>query len=250
MKVDTFINNYYAAFGEAVQLPLAFWYSQVPINLSEKVNGCFFKKMSEISMGKVVSFDESVIGCGGGKYYTGFTELPERIPGFVSLKEKYKRTPAQVSKFLDELNLEKASKKYLNFARIDKIKSFQEIEGIIFFATPDILSGLVAWTFFDTNAEDAVSVLFGSGCSAVVSQAVMENKKMGKRTFLGLFDPSVRPYLEANILSFVIPMSRFTEMYDTITECCLVGTHAWNKIKDRINKHVENGGLSNYSEDD
>ncbi len=32
------------------------------------------------------------IGCGGGKFYTGFTEMPERVPTFVSLKEKYKQT--------------------------------------------------------------------------------------------------------------------------------------------------------------
>lgn len=238
MVVETFINNYRKAFGEIVSLPLVFWYSDAPVNLPEKTNGCFFKKIPDVIKGQTVSFDENAIGCGGGKYYTGFTELPERILNFVSLKEKYKETPEKVKEFLDELNLQPAPKKYLNFARIDKIDNFLDIEGIVFFATPDILSGLVAWAFFDTNAQEAVSVLFGSGCSAVVSQAVMENKMGGKRTFLGLFDPSVRPYLDEHVLSFVIPMSRFKEMYFTINKSCLEGTHAWNKIKERINRNI------------
>ena len=37
-----------------------------------------------------VSLNADVIGCGGGKFYTGFTDMPERVPTFVSLKEKYK----------------------------------------------------------------------------------------------------------------------------------------------------------------
>ena len=99
----------------------------------------------------------------------------------------------------------------------------------------DMLAGLTTWAFFDNDREDAVSAIFGSGCSAVVSQAVRENRRGGKRTFLGLFDPSVRPYVGANELSFVIPASRFPSMAETMRQCCLFDTHAWAKVKARIN---------------
>lgn len=102
----------------------------------------------------------------------------------------------------------------------------------------DILTDLVAWTFFDTNERDAVSVLFGSGCSAVVSQVLVENGKGGKRNFLGLFDPSVRLWVEEDILSFGIPYSRFREMYETMESCCLKDTPAWNRVKKRINHEI------------
>ena len=49
---------------------------------------------------------------------------------------------------------------------------------------------------------------FGSGCSSIVTQATLENRKGGKRTFIGFFDPSVRPYFEAEKLSYTRPMSR------------------------------------------
>ena len=37
-----------------------------------------------------------------------------------------------------------------------------------------------------------------------------------------------------DILSFMIPMSRFKEMYDTMRSSCLFDTHAWGKIKERM----------------
>lgn len=155
--------------------------------------------------------------------------MPERVPGFVSLKEKYKKTPEMVVDFVNELQIPRTDKAYLHFARIDKIPSFDEVEGLLFLPTPDILSGLATWTFFDNNASDAVAAPFGSGCCSVITQTIIENRKQGKRTFLGFFDPSVRPYFEADLLSFTIPMSRFKEMYHTMRESCLFDTHAWGK---------------------
>ncbi len=234
MDIHTFISNYREAFGQHAELPIAFWYSDQPEVSTEKINGCFFKSMIQVRNGKTISLNAENIGCGGGKFYTGFTDMPERVPGFVSLKEKYKKTPGMVIDFIQELQVPKAGKAYLHFARIDKITSFDAVEGILFLATPDILAGLATWAYFDNNATDAVSAPFGSGCCSVVTRAILENRKHGRSTFLGFFDPSVRHYFEADLLSFTIPMSRFREMYHTMRESCLFGTHAWGKLKERI----------------
>ncbi len=235
MNTQSFIANYREAFGEAAGLPLLFWYSDTLEYPTEKINGCFFKAMNGVRTGTPVSLSLDTIGCGGGRFYTGFTEMPEHVPNFVSLKERYKETPEQVRAFVDDLGWSVTGKKYLHFARIDQAGSFEGKEGLLFFATPDVLSGLTTWCYFDSNADDAVTALFGSGCSAVVTQAVLENRKGGYRTFIGLFDPSVRPWLEADILSYVIPMSRFRVMYGTMRRCCLFDTHAWAKVRERIN---------------
>ena len=116
----------------------------------------------------------------------------------------------------------------------DRLNSKLEIEGVVFLANPDMLSGLTTWAFYDNNAADCVVSTFGSGCSAVVTQATIENRKGGKRTFLGFFDPSVRPHFEADKLSYTIPMSRFKEMYETMRQSCLFDTHAWGKIRERM----------------
>lgn len=236
MEVQIFIDAFREAFGTAVELPIAFGYSDTPVSTNqEKINGCFFKSFNSLRQGNSVSLNLDAIGCMGGKFYTGFAEMNERVPQFVSLKEKYKRTPEMVIEFVDRLGVPRAKTNYLNLSPIDQLSSFENIEGLIFFATPDILSGLTTWTYFDNNSDDAVTAKFGSGCSAIITETVVENRKGGNRTFLGLFDPSARPYFEPNELSFTIPMSRFKEMYHTMRQSCLFDTHAWAKIRQRIN---------------
>ena len=235
MEVQTFINNFREAFGEKLELPIVFWYSDDKIGDIDKIGGCFFKGMKEVREGKVISLNEEVIGCGGGKFYTGFAPMPEHVPGFVSLKEKYKKTPEMVCEYVERLDIPRTEKKYLHFARIDQVGSFDGLEGILFLATPDILSGLTTWAWFDNNEPDTVTTDFSSGCCGVVTLPVLENRRNGRRTFLGFFDPSVRPWFEPDVLSFTIPMSRFKEMYHTMRESCLFDTHAWGKLKERIN---------------
>lgn len=234
MNAIIFKENLHKAFGN-IELPLAFWYSSTAVPAPEKTKGCFIKELKNAREGTHLTLNADTISCRGGKVYTGFTEFTHPIAEFVAGKEKYKSSPEQVCQFVSELNLLAAPAPYLHFARIDTLDSLDDIEGVIFFANPDILTGLVAWTLFDTNRPDAVSVPFGSGCSSIVAQIMTENRENGKRTFIGLFDPSVRPNVEPDILSFAIPLSRLTEMYETLSSCCLSDTPAWSKVRKRIN---------------
>ena len=177
MDIQTFITNYYEAFGQPPELPIAFWYSNHLEAATEKVTGCLFKCLKQVRNGQSVSLSTETILCGGGKFYTGFSEMPERVPGFVSLKERYKKTPEMVIDFIQKTGVPRTEQTYLHFARIDKISSFEIAEGILFLAAPDRLSGLITWTFFDNNAPDAVSTPFGSGCCSVVTQTTLENRR-------------------------------------------------------------------------
>ncbi len=234
MTIPVFIRLYQEAFGEQAPLPLLFSYSDTPLAATEKTNGCFFKALQAVREGTPVSLNADVIGCGGGKFYTGFSDMPGHVPHFVSVKERYKQTPGLVLDYIRQADVRRTGRAYLNFVRLDRAESFDGAEGLLFFATPDRLAGLCTWAFYDTNAADAVTALFGSGCANVVTVAVQENRRNGHRTFLGLFDPSVRPYVGAGELSFVIPLCRFRTMYRTLPECALFGTHAWAKVKARI----------------
>lgn len=234
MDIKEFLLNYRQAFGSKASLPLLFGYSDKPIANTEKIGGCFFKGLQAARDGQPVSLSADVIGCGGGKLYTGFSDIPERVPGFVSLKEKYKKTPEMVVDYVNGLGMNRAEKPYLNFIRIDKAESFEGIEGIFFYATPDMLSRLCGWAFFDINEPDAVVSRFGSGCSTVVSMTVVENARQGHRCFIGLLDPSVRPWVGKDELSFTIPFSRFTQMMETMKDCFLFDSHAWQKMKARL----------------
>ena len=234
MELKAFIVSYREAFGDGAQLPLLFGYSDEPVADTAKIGGCFFKGLQAAREGRPVALSADVIGCGGGKLYTGFSDMPERVPNFVSLTEKYKRTPEMVADYVRRLEMPRASKQYLNFVRIDQADSLDGFEGVMFYATPDALSGLCGWAFYDNNEPDAVVAQFGSGCSTVVSMTVVENARGGHRCFLGLFDPSVRPWVGENELSFTVPMCRFTEMLVTMRQCFLFDSHAWKKIRARL----------------
>lgn len=161
MDAKEFASAYGEAFGPAAGLPLLFWYSDGPVRAVPKVEGCFFKALAEAREGSAVSLNAANIGCGGGKFYTGFSPMPEFVPQFVSLKERYKRTPEMVLEFIAALDLRPAPKAWLEFVRADVAETFDGAEGVLFFAAPDALAGLVTWATFDNNAADAVASPFG-----------------------------------------------------------------------------------------
>lgn len=233
MDKNKFIKNFRNAFG-SYELPIVFWYSEQPKVDIDKTRGCFIKDLKVAREGGTISLNLETISCGGGKTYTGFIDPPPHIPHFVSAKEHYKESPELVAEFIENLKMPSKKDLFINFSSLKNMECFDKIEGLLFFASPDVLTGLVSWALFDTNAADAVSVPFGSGCSSLVSQTLVENRKNGQRVFLGLFDPSVRPSVEAHILSLAIPLSRFKKMYHTFEKSCLVDSHAWKKVRDRI----------------
>ena len=131
MDTQTFISKYRQAFGETAELPLLFYYDNEPVADTEKINGCFFKGMDAARKGEGLSLSAETIGCGGGKLYTAFAPMPEHVPGFVSQKERYKASPEDVITCIERLDIRPAAKKYLNFIRIDRVESFEPMEGIL-----------------------------------------------------------------------------------------------------------------------
>lgn len=235
MTPKEFIHLYNKYFGEKAPLPIAVFYSDQPEVESKTIQGCMFKQFYRVYKGETVSFSENNLTCGGGKLYLGLGPIPDRVYNFVSKVEKYKRD-AEITKIsISHIDAHKASHKFINFKRIDRLEKFDGIEGLIFFATPDILSGLFTWANYDMEDINAVQSPWGSGCSSTVTALVNENRKNGKHCFIGLFDVSARPFFRSDILSFSIPMSRFKEMQETLSSCCVAGAPAWGKLIKRIN---------------
>lgn len=234
MDNKKFIEDYKQAFGEKAVLPIAFWHSDTPVAESQRVNGCFFPAFEKVREGQAVSFDNTTMKCGGGKFYCGLSPMPEYVPTFVSEKEHYKASPALVKDFVERLEIDVDKHKYLNFQRLDQLENSIEFYGVLIFATPDILSGLVSWAYYDNSSDDAVCTPWGSGCSTTIRQVIIEEVKHGSRCFIGLFDPSVRPRVRANELLFGIPKSRLEEMATFMRDTCLFNGAAWPKVKERI----------------
>ena len=235
MNIQDFIIRYREAFGESAPLPIALGYSDNAVTEIKKVPKCMIGAISKVRNGESLTLCKENVLCGGGGLYTAFREMPERIPTFVSEIEHYKKSKEMVMDYVDSLDIHISEKPFLNFVRIDKLEDWNNAEAVLFFATPDMLSGLCTWAFYDNNASDAVTTLFASGCASVVTFAVNENRKNGKRCFLGMLDPSARPLVPENELTLTIPMSRFKEMLGSMNDSALF-QKAFSIIKKRINK--------------
>ncbi len=238
LMIQTFLKRYREAFGEAVPYPIAFGYSDIPAVEGKKVPRCMIGAIRRVCEGEPLTLCAENVLCGGGSLYTAFAPMQERIPGFVSETEHYKRTKEQVKAYIDRLDIRLTEKPYLNFIRMDKLADFNSVEGILFFATPDMLSGLCAWAFFDNDADDAVCTRFASGCCSIVTFAVQENRRGGRSCFLGMLDPSARPLVPSNELTFTVPMGRFREMVQTMEHSALF-QKACSIVRKRMNGELE-----------
>ena len=134
MNNKQFIENYKEAFGEKAALPIAFWHSDKPVAEPQPVNGCFFPAFEKVREGQPVSFDDTTMKCGGGKFYCGLSPMPEYVPTFVSEKEHYKASPALVKDFVEQLDIDVDKHKYLNFQRLDQVDEGVDYYGVLIFA--------------------------------------------------------------------------------------------------------------------
>ena len=239
MTIERFIAKYREAFGEGVPLPVAFGYSDKAATEVRKIPRCMVGAIRKVCDGEPLTLSADNVLCGGGSHYTAFAPMPDRVPVFVSETEHYKQSKEQVEEYIARLDIRLSEKPYLNFVRMDHIDNLDEVEGILFFAVPDVLSGLCSWAFYDNNDDDAVCTRFASGCCSIVAFAVKENAEGGRRCFIGMLDPSARPLVPKDELTFTIPAGRFKEMMNTMERSALF-QKAYSIVRKRINGEIQN----------
>lgn len=236
--MQKFTTLFHEAFGEKTPLPIAFGYSGKAAANVKQIPRCIIGAIRKVCGGEPLTLSANNVLCGGGGLYTAFAPMQERIPAFVSETEHYKQNKEQVKDYVDRLGIRMSKKPYLNFIRIDKLENLDEIEGVVFFATPDVLSGLCSWAFYDNNADDAVCTRFASGCCSIVTFAATENARGGRSCFIGMLDPSARPLIPCNELTFAIPACRFKEMLLTMEQSALF-QKAYSIVRKRINGEIQ-----------
>ena len=238
MTIQEFKTKYTEAFGESVPFPVAFGYSDKAVAEVRKIPRCMIGAIRKVCYGEPLTLSADNVLCGGGALYTAFAPMPDYVPVFVSETEHYKQTKEMVKECIDRLDIRLSEKPYLNFVRMDHIDNLDEVEGILFFATPDVLSGLCSWAFYDNNAADAVCTRFASGCCGIVTFAAKENAEGGRRCFIGMLDPSARPLVPKDELTFTIPACRFKEMMNTMERSALF-QKACSIVRKRINGEIQ-----------
>ena len=243
---ETFIEGWKKYFNGA-DLPITFYYSQEAEGAetvkSPSGHQCIIGVLSRVRKGTSLCFDVNSIGCPGGKRYLGFTQeiRPEfeyflscGIPGKLE-GERYKKTPELVKEAMKRMPEFKAPAQFIVFKRWDRLEKQDNPEVVIFFAQPDVLSGLFTLTNFDEADPNGVFAPFSAGCGSIVQYPYLEKDSTRPRGVVGMFDVSARPFVPKETLTFALPMIKFLRIIENMEESFLI-TPSWDKVKARIEK--------------
>ncbi len=244
MIKEKFIGLWSKYFG-AAELPIIFYYSDQD-GLAEQVppasgHRCIIGELAKVRQGVSLCYHAEAIACGGAKRYLGFTHVlrPDfeyflscGIPGKME-GERYIRTPEMVKAIMSRFAPLPITGKHIIFKRWDKIDRDDHPEVVVFFATPDVLSGLFTLAHYGRTEPDAVIVPFGAGCASVVYHPLREKDTPRPRAVIGMFDVSARPCVPADTLTFAVPMNQFVIMMNDMDESFLI-TDAWAKVRQRL----------------
>jgi hypothetical protein len=226
-------------------LPLVFFYGDNPaeVQVVPEPKGwrCFIDELKAVRRGQSLAFDTAAVPCRGAKRYLGFTS--EMIPNFDYFLscglggeiegERFKKSPELVRQLMYDFKDLPATSRYIVFKRWDKLAENDKPEGVVFFAHPDILSGLFTLANFDRPDADGVCTPFSSGCGSIVRLVRLEATREHPRAVLGMFDVSARMSVEGNVLSFGVPFERLRQMADNMDESFLI-TDSWDKLRKRF----------------
>ena len=244
---QTFMQKWEQYFGN-VDLPFVFFYSddEKYAENVKPVEGfvCMIGQLAPVlRKGRTLSFTKETFGCFGGERYSGFPLednpvfkyfLSYGIPGEVE-GERYKKTPELVEDYIKDMPTPPAEGKYIVFKRWDTIDEEDDAQAVVFFASPDVLSGLFTLANFAFPGQEGVIAPFCSGCGSIISYPLAEREREEPRAVVGMFDVSARPFVKDGVLSFASPMKKFERMVADMDESFLI-TGSWEKVSRRIER--------------
>lgn len=225
--------------------PVAFYYADDEPPAAEAgippAHRCLIGALAPVRAGQTWRLSSATPGCVGGKRYTGFsTTLRPKFEYFLSCGipgelegERYKKSPELVRAFLQRQPPFEAPGKYLVFKRWDMLQAGDQPVALIFFAPPDVLSGLFTLANYDEDDLLAVIAPMGSGCASIIQYPLRESQSDHPRAVLGMFDVSARPHVPGGTLTFTIPWQKFTRMVANMDESFLI-TGSWAAVRARL----------------
>ena len=241
---DRFV-QLWAKYFDGASLPICVYYTDDETNREHlrptKGRSCLIAQLSRVHNGETLSVEGDSVGCPGGGRYLGFTSevMPDfeyflscGIPGKLE-GERYKKSPEVVQRAMGNIRSFDAPAKYAVFKRWDKLDEHDQVDVVIFFATPDVLSGLFTLSNFDETDPHAVIAPFGAGCATIVQYPYLEKDSDNPRSVVGMFDVSARPFVSGSVLTFATPWAKLVRMIENIPESFLI-TGSWARVQRRI----------------
>jgi uncharacterized protein (DUF169 family) len=237
---------------DGAELPITFYYTNeeghAELCTLDSVPRCVVLALANVRKGNSMCFDAQSIGCFGGRRFLGFTKKAmDNIEYFLSCGipgkfegERYKKSPELAEESQKYVPSFQAPARFIVFKRWDLLDGSDNPEVVIFFAQPDVLSGLCTLASFDEAEPNTVFSPHGSGCSSIVTYPYAEKDSNRPRAVIGMFDPSARPHVPKDRLTFSLPLKKFARMIKNMEESFL-NTETWRKVRKRISPASEAG---------
>ncbi len=235
----------WAKYFPGADLPIIFYYTDAEPPEGEAAvppaNRCLIGALAPVRAGATFRYSSATAGCEGGKRYTGYaTRLRPNFEYFLSCGipgkmegERYKKSPEIVRRLMEQQPPFTAPGQYLVFKPWAALEAGDEPLAVVFFAPPDVLSGLFTLANYEESDPFGVIAPMGSGCSSIILNALRESQSDHPRAVLGMFDVSARPFVPAGTLTFTVPWVKFARMVADMDESFLI-TESWHKVRERL----------------
>jgi hypothetical protein len=243
---ENFIRLWNKYFG-LVELPITFYYhnevNDAQLVAPKKGRSCLIGELAKVRNGASLAYNAEAVSCAGAKRNIGYTNsfrpkfeyflscgIPDEMEG-----ERYLQTPEMVLEWQKhQKTIEDANGNYIIFKRWDKLEEYDKPAVAIFFAKPDVLSGLFTLANYDQTEPNSTFTPFSAGCGSIIYYPYLEKDAERPRAVIGMFDPSARPYVPEDTLSFAVPLVKLEKMIGYMEESFLI-TDTWKRVKKRIN---------------
>ncbi|EHJ48333.1 protein of unknown function DUF169 [Solidesulfovibrio carbinoliphilus subsp. oakridgensis] len=190
-------------------------------------------------------------GCIGGVYYCSMMKpafafiehyVGTGIKGTPIHGERYMPNAESVRNFLATVNPRPAPAKYCIFKPLSQFTNGQEPEFVIFFARPEVLTGLFTQTAFTTGDMDCVVSPFGAGCTNMLAWPLYYQQQGLEKAVLGGFDPSARKCMKPDELTFTVPLGLYRKMLAALPESMFNVDGEWKNIRKKIARSAKAWG--------
>ena len=189
-----------------------------------------------------VHFASDVETCTGGWVYLGYRlPAPESIVHFVTTGrkdregERYLPSPESMRRFLRDIDIQPAP---APFCIVKPLSLFQDAETpllVTFFCRAETLTGLAMLAGFALDDHNAVVMPFGSGCANIFAWPRHYRRRGLQKAVMGGADPSCRPFMRVDELSFTVTSETLLAMQETFPSSFLTGK-TWSGVRKKIDR--------------
>ena len=201
--------------------------------------------------GRAAFISTEEYGCPGGVFYCSMMKPNLRfIEHYVTTGysgtpvhgERYLPSPEAMRTFLEKVDPREAPAKYCIFKPLSQFADSEPPEFVIFFARPEVLTGLFVQTMFTTGDVECVASPFGAGCTNMLAWPLYYKEQGIEKAVIGGLDPSARKFMKTDELTFTVPWSLYEKMLAALPESMFNVDGDWPTVRKKVNRSAQAWG--------